>query len=60
MTKLDLITKTLGDILGQYKAAFTDKVYHDENNDTDLLMEVFGITEISREHFLGAPRPDTF
>ncbi len=51
MTEIDTIINALGNILGQYKAAFTDKVYHDENNDTDLLMEVFGITpDLKREN----------
>lgn len=31
-------------ILQQYYQSFTDKVYADENNDMDLLMDIFGIT----------------
>ena len=51
MTEADLLAKTLHDILGQYKASFTEKAYNEENNDTDLLMEVFGITpELKREN----------
>lgn len=51
MTEADLLTNTLHDILGLYKASFTAKAYTAENNDTDLLMDVFGITpELKREN----------
>jgi hypothetical protein len=51
MTETDLLTKTLDGVLGQYKTSFANKAYHGENNDTDLLMEVFGITpELKREN----------
>lgn len=45
------LNKALGVILGQYSKSFSDKVYSDENNETDLLMELFGITpELKREN----------
>jgi len=38
-------------ILRQYQSSFTSKVYSDENNDHDVLMEVFGITpELKRQN----------
>lgn len=33
-------------ILLQYRAAFTTKVYNEENEDHDILMDVFGITPL--------------
>lgn len=43
--------KDLGEILGRYQHSFTAKVYSDENDDTDLLMDAFGITpELKREN----------
>ena len=33
-------------ILGSYKATFSEKVYSDENDDHDVLMDVFGITPL--------------
>jgi hypothetical protein len=36
----------LKEILKQYKGSFTDKAYNEENDDHDLLMDVFGITPI--------------
>lgn len=44
MIEADLLTKTLHDILGHYKASFTEKAYSEENDDIDLLMAVFGIS----------------
>jgi hypothetical protein len=41
----------LRSIFSQYKESFTDKTYNDENNDSDVLMEIFGITpELKREN----------
>lgn len=41
----------LAGILDQYRNSFTDKIYSDENNESDLLMEVFGISpELKREN----------
>src|SRR5438445_4068378 len=41
----------LNGVLSQYKLSFSDKVYEDENNEPDLLMNVFGITpELKREN----------
>lgn len=38
-------------ILGQYRESFSDKTYNDENNDSDVLMNLFGISpELKREN----------
>lgn len=38
-------------ILNRYKGSFSSKVYANENNDSDLLMEAFGISpELKREN----------
>ena len=38
-------------ILGQYRGSFSDKTYNDENNDSDILMDLFNITpELKREN----------
>lgn len=38
-------------ILGQYRESFSEKTYSDENNDSDVLMDLFGITpELKREN----------
>jgi hypothetical protein len=51
MTEADKLISALGDILNHYKASFTGKIYTDENDETDLLMDVFGITpELKREN----------
>jgi hypothetical protein len=51
MTGTDQLIKSLGDILNHYKTSFTGKIYNDENDQTDLLMDVFGITpELKREN----------
>lgn len=51
MTEANQIIESLSRILNQYKDAFTGKVYIDENNESDLLMDVFGITpELKREN----------
>lgn len=45
------IESQLHNILSQYKDSFSEKVYGDENNDYDVLMDVFGITpELKREN----------
>ncbi len=45
------LTDALAAILDQYRTSFTDKIYADENNETDPLMDVFGITpELKREN----------
>lgn len=44
-------TDALDQILARYKGSFCEKVYSDENEDHDLLMDVFGITpELKREN----------
>jgi len=43
--------QALGNVLVHYRVAFSNKMYSQENNDTDLLMDVFGITpELKREN----------
>ena len=37
-------TKKLENLLGKYRLSFCEKVYSDENDDHDLLMEAFGIS----------------
>ncbi len=47
----DKLITALAAILEQYRDSFSDKVYSDENNESDLLMEIFGITpELKREN----------
>src|SRR3989304_6108686 len=36
----------LKEILSQYRDSFTDKAYNEENEDHDILMDVFGITPL--------------
>ncbi|GLS27655.1 hypothetical protein LU351_03315 [Marinibactrum halimedae] len=41
----------LDKVLRKYHLSFMQKVYSDENNDYDLLMDVFGITpQLKREN----------
>ncbi|MDI9335413.1 MAG: hypothetical protein QM520_00045 [Gammaproteobacteria bacterium] len=50
MTHSD-IDKNLSDILKKYQGNFSDKVYEDDDDSTDVLMEIFGITqELEREN----------
>ncbi len=45
------IEEQLRSILGQYKDSFITKEYREENNDHDVLMDVFGITpDLKREN----------
>lgn len=45
------LEKELDALLGRYSRSFSSKIYVDENNDLDLLMQVFGITpEQKREN----------
>lgn len=45
------IEDQLRNILGQYKDSFIAKEYNEENNDHDVLMDVFGITpDLKREN----------
>lgn len=47
----DKIESLIKEILSAYKGAFDDKVYAEENNEHDVLMDVFGITpELKREN----------
>lgn len=47
----NLVETALEQILASYRDSFEGKIYKDENNDTDLLMDVFGITpELKREN----------
>lgn len=51
MKKSRQIENSLNGILGQYHQSFTDKIYSEENNEVDLLMDVFAITpELKREN----------
>lgn len=51
MTDQNELHKTLEQVLEQYRDSFSGKVYEDENNDIDILMDVFGITPtIKREN----------
>lgn len=46
--KLDLELKT---IINQYRQSFSDKTYSDENNESDILMDLFGISQkLKREN----------
>ena len=40
------LNSALDAILGSYKATFSEKVYSDENDDHDVLMDVFGISPL--------------
>jgi len=43
--------KEVENILKKYYSSFKQKEYSDENNDTDVLMDIFGITpEQKREN----------
>lgn len=45
------VVNSLDEILRKYQGSFTQKVYAEENEDTDILMDVFGITpELKREN----------
>ncbi len=44
MTDSSPLMQALGNVLVHYRVTFSDKVYTQENNATDLLMDVFGIT----------------
>jgi hypothetical protein len=45
------LEQQMRNIISQYRESFTDKTYSEENNDSDVLMEVFGITpELKREN----------
>jgi hypothetical protein len=45
------IETNLNGVLNRYQSSFTAKVYPDENNDHDILMDAFGITpKLKREH----------
>ncbi len=51
MTDQNALHKALEQVLEQYRESFSGKSYDEENNDIDLLMDVFGITpEIKREN----------
>ena len=45
------IEPALDRVLMQYQQAFSSKIYNEENDDHDLLMDVFGILpELKREN----------
>lgn len=45
------IEKSLNDILNQYQQSFTNKIYLEENDEYDLLMEAFALTpQVKREN----------
>jgi hypothetical protein len=51
MTTSETLTTTLSQILSQYKTSFSDKIYGEENDESDILMDVFGITpKLKREN----------
>lgn len=51
MTEPTTLINTLHDILIKYRTSFTDKVYDDENDDHDLLMDLFSLTpKLKREN----------
>lgn len=51
MTDRTRLKQALNDILSQYRDSFASKAYDEENNESDLLMDVFGITpELKREN----------
>jgi hypothetical protein len=48
---MDKLHDQLANILRKYSSSFGAKIYEDENNDHDILMDVFGITpELKREN----------
>ena len=51
MTSSEDLVSALSDILSQYQNSFSDKIYHEENNELDALMDMFDITpELKREN----------
>lgn len=51
MIDQSILHGVLGEVLQHYRGSFTGKAYHEENNDTDPLMDVFGITpDLKREN----------
>jgi hypothetical protein len=40
------LTSLLSVVIERYKSAFADKVYKEENNDHDVIMDLFSITPI--------------
>ncbi len=46
MTQNNKLTSALEDILAGYQKTFSEKVYSDENDDHDVLMDAFGITPL--------------
>lgn len=45
------LQSALDSVLSTYRAAFSEKVYNEENEDHDVLMDVFGITpQLKREN----------
>lgn len=46
MTTDSELTGLLSAVIERYKNTFSDKVYNDENNDHDVIMDLFGITPI--------------
>ena len=51
MTELIELVDNLNNILGKYQTSFTEKVYKEENDDHDLLMDLFSLTpELKREN----------
>lgn len=45
------LEKDISNVLQNYYNSFSTKVYNDENNDSDILMDIFGITpELKREN----------
>lgn len=51
MTDINQLNGGLEAILSRYQGSFIEKAYDDENNDHDLLMDVFGLTpELKREN----------
>ena len=40
------IVALLSDVIGRYRATFAGKIYNEENNDHDVIMDLFGITPL--------------
>ncbi len=46
-----IVEESLFNIMSTYQSSFTDKVYQEENDDSDLLMDAFALTQaIKREN----------
>ena len=46
MTTDDELTAQICSVISRYKASFGDKIYSEENNEHDVIMDLFAITPI--------------